>query len=109
MTSLAPPVPLALCRPVEEVRNGAGLSLEAKFGGWCCQVLTGAGRLWSPEGEQRDPTAGAATASPTAVPPMPIAPPRPEAAPEPPAGVAPAPRDTGMRRPTGRLNVLPPI
>ncbi|MFH8491038.1 hypothetical protein [Streptomyces longisporoflavus] len=50
MTSLSPPFPLTLCRPVEEVRSGAGLSLEPKFDGWRCQVLPGAGRLWSRHG-----------------------------------------------------------
>ncbi|MGN9821557.1 ATP-dependent DNA ligase [Streptomyces sp. SD11] len=50
MPSLVLPVPLALCRPVEEVHSGAGLSLEPKFDGWRCQVLTGAGRLWSRHG-----------------------------------------------------------
>ncbi|MGW7067131.1 ATP-dependent DNA ligase [Streptomyces sp. NPDC054855] len=50
MTSLALPVPLALCRPVEQVRSGTGLSLEPKFDGWRCQVLARAGRLWSRHG-----------------------------------------------------------
>ncbi|MFE4206105.1 hypothetical protein ACFRSX_32695 [Streptomyces goshikiensis] len=50
MTRLPLPVPLALCRSVEDVRFGAGLSLEPKFDGWRCQLLAGAGRLWSRHG-----------------------------------------------------------
>ncbi|MGW7071854.1 ATP-dependent DNA ligase [Streptomyces sp. NPDC054855] len=50
MKLLPLPVPLALCRPVEQVRSGTGLSLEPKFDGWRCQVLAGAGRLWSRHG-----------------------------------------------------------
>ncbi|MEV2255938.1 hypothetical protein AB0I94_36190 [Streptomyces sp. NPDC050147] len=50
MTSLSLPLPLALCRSVLEVPSGADLSLEPKFDGWRCQVLTRAGRLWSRHG-----------------------------------------------------------
>ncbi|WP_371551310.1 hypothetical protein [Streptomyces sp. NBC_00554] len=43
-------VSLALCQSVDRVRGDSGISLEPKFDGWRCQVLTGAGRVWSRHG-----------------------------------------------------------
>ncbi|MFJ6784525.1 hypothetical protein [Streptomyces yangpuensis] len=50
MTRIALPAPLALCRPIEDVRLVMGLNFEPKFDGWRCQLLAGAGRLWSRHG-----------------------------------------------------------
>ncbi|MER5896558.1 hypothetical protein [Streptomyces sp. NPDC001876] len=35
---------------VDLYADRAGLSLESKFDGWRCQILTGVGRLWSRHG-----------------------------------------------------------
>ncbi|QDN96194.1 hypothetical protein FNV65_07775 [Streptomyces sp. S1A1-8] len=45
------PVPLALCRSVDHVRGHPHTAaIEPKFDGLRCQVLAGAGRLWSRHG-----------------------------------------------------------
>ncbi|MFK0022856.1 hypothetical protein [Streptomyces sp. NPDC090798] len=45
------PASLALCQSVDQVRGGPSIAaLEPKFDGWRCQVLAGAGRLWSRHG-----------------------------------------------------------
>jgi ATP-dependent DNA ligase len=46
-----PPVPLALCRSVDHVLGHPHTAaIEPNFDGWRCQVLAGAGRLWSRHG-----------------------------------------------------------
>ncbi|MFG2858807.1 hypothetical protein ACGFZ9_51315, partial [Streptomyces mirabilis] len=51
MPPFDPPVPLALCRSVDHVLGHPHTAaIEPNCDGWRCQVLAGAGRLWSRHG-----------------------------------------------------------